>query len=177
MNVFFLSHDPLECARYHCDKHVVKMILEYAQLLSTAHHVHGTAVEGMYKKTHVNHPSAVWVRESREAYDYVSDLLRYLLLEYTVRYGKVHKTSEVYRLTKKPPDSLTSSRELNPPLCMPDEYKSADPVESYRAYYIGDKSRFAKWKDGGIPPWWPGVKDAVREVTTQDVEKIIRERR
>ena len=63
MNIFILDNDSQKCVEYHCDKHVVKMILEYCQLLSTACHVHGIAVDGIYKKTHDNHPCAKWLIE------------------------------------------------------------------------------------------------------------------
>ena len=39
MNIFYLHENPEICAEYHCDKHVVKMILETAQMLSTAHRI------------------------------------------------------------------------------------------------------------------------------------------
>ena len=112
MNIFYLDNDPRICAEMHVDKHVVKMILEYAQLLSTAHRVlDGDIVIGlsktgrkqtryvlpdsrdsiMYSATHINHPSAQWVRQSFQNYIWLTDLLNFLCEEYTYRYGKVHK--------------------------------------------------------------------------------------
>ena len=112
MNIFYLSHDVTECAKQHVDKHAVKMILEYAQLLSTAHRfLDGTQHIGrspsgrkqtryvlpderehlLYSATHINHPSGIWVRKSADNYMWLSDLLRALCHEYTYRYGKVHK--------------------------------------------------------------------------------------
>ena len=111
MNIFYLDRDVTKCAEYHNDKHVVKMILEYAQLLSTAHRVldgkeyidassgrkikrwrlEDTSLEGcLYKATHVNHPSAVWVRQSNNNYNWLVCLFQSLLSEYTHRYGKIH---------------------------------------------------------------------------------------
>ena len=94
MNIFYLSSCPVDAASFHCDKHVVKMILEYAQLLSTAHHVldGDDAPEGIYKCTHKNHPSAVWARETNNNYRWLYDLFLELGKEYTYRYGKEHLT-------------------------------------------------------------------------------------
>ena len=92
MNIFYTHHLPSECARDHCDKHVLKMTIEYAQLLSSAHHVidGDNARDGIYRLTHKNHPSAVWVRQSVEHYGFVRDLLFRLGGEYYHRYGKSH---------------------------------------------------------------------------------------
>ena len=93
MNIFYLHSDPVTCAEWHCDKHVVKMILEYAQLLSTAHHeVDGTPSINCYKSTHRNHPSAIWARTNRKNYRWLWRLLDATATEYTHRYGKVHAT-------------------------------------------------------------------------------------
>lgn len=120
MNIFFLDQSPHRAAEDHCDKHVVKMILEYAQILSTAHrvadgvpivqhrHVKGslppryrnvkqwvldndTFNSKLYQVAHVNHPSVVWARQSAANYLWLADLLGWLLPEYTHRYGRVHK--------------------------------------------------------------------------------------
>ena len=92
MNIFFLSLDPAEAARLHCDKHVVKMILESCQLLYCAHWMCGTIMpSNAYKKTHPNHPCAKWVRESQANYRWLCRLGLELCGEYTFRYGKHHK--------------------------------------------------------------------------------------
>ena len=97
MNIFFLDEDSKMCAQAHCDKHVVKMILEYAQMMSTAHRVldpPSELIEPMYKPTHKNHPAAVWVRESDANYKWLYDLWFWLAKEYWWRYDKMHKTWE-----------------------------------------------------------------------------------
>lgn len=155
MNIFFLDRDPATCAQLHCDKHCVKMILEYAQLLSTAHHVldGDQARPGIYAKTHVNHPSAVWVRESIQHYVYVFRLLDHLCAEYTSRYGKTHKTeATVFKQLAYLPRNLKDRGWWDPPQCMPNEYKDYSAVTAYRQYYRGDKSRFAVWKNRPVPP-------------------------
>lgn len=153
MNIFYLDQNPIIAAWYHCDKHVVKMILETAQLLSTAHHHYGSATSEMYKPTHRNHPSAVWVRESRANYMWAWRLFSALCAEYTERYGKTHKTSRLLKALFNRPDGIPTARMTEPPQCMPDEYKGDDTVLAYRSYYRGDKRRFATWKTHE-PDWF-----------------------
>lgn len=160
MNIFFLSYDPKEAAQFHNDKHVVKMILETAQLLSTAHAVlnnAGKQVEGMYKPTHKNHPCAVWVRESYLNYRWALSLLRELLKEYEHRYNKFHKTKIVFEKLEMFPQNIPlefNSEITLPALAMPEQYKQIDPVQAYRDYYMGEKSHIAKWTHREIPIWW-----------------------
>lgn len=157
MNIFYLSECPEEAARSQCDKHVVKMILETAQLLSTAHRVlDGDAWAdeiGMYRRTHVNHPSAAWVRENRQNYRWTYRHLVYLCDEYTVRYGRVHKTAGILTAFLLAPRNIPRGEFTPPPQCMPDEYKHEDTVTAYRNYYRGGKADIAKWKLGP-PEWW-----------------------
>jgi len=156
MNIFYLHETPSTAARYHCDKHVVKMILEYAQLLSTAHHVcdGDAAPEGIYKKTHVNHPSAVWVRQSKAHYYWLLALFLNCIEEYHSRYGKQHKTERLVDTLSIPPTNIPNEEYTHPPQCMPDEYKCDDAVEAYRNYYKGAKAYFASWRNTKTPEWW-----------------------
>jgi hypothetical protein len=150
MNIFVLDLDPKKCAQYHCDKHVVKMIVETAQLLSTAHHVNGTqsGLEGhWYKKTHVNHPCAIWARKSKDNYDWLCDLGLELCFEYEVRYGKVHKTTNMMAsLRDNYPNYFRDKYMTQRPLCMPNQYKQSDPVLAYRDYYKNEKSSILQYK-------------------------------
>lgn len=159
MNIFFLSKDPIEAASMMCDKHVVKMILESAQMLSTAHRI----LDGdenvnpiFYKATHKNHPCAKWVREGDKNYNWLRMHMEGLGLEYFWRYDKVHKTIKnlQFPLQVLPKNIPKLEAMTPPPLAMPDEYKSDDLVESYRSYYIGAKNKIAKWKHGNVPDWW-----------------------
>jgi len=160
MNLFILDEDPVACARAHCDKHVVKMILETAQLLCTAHHVLGADLETIpYRKTHENHPCAVWVRESAGNYWWACMLALSLCREYTERYGRRHKTQDVIEWCVGR-EQVVSEGSIFSPLpfvqCVPDEYKvQGDPVAAYRAYYIGEKSKIAQWNHCEPPAWWP----------------------
>jgi hypothetical protein len=163
----------------HVDKHVVKMILEYAQLLSTAHRVldgekyvaysktgrkqqawklmHDNDERLMYKATHMNHPSAQWIRESDEHYQWLADLLTELCKEYTYRYGKHHvveRSGLMEKLRTKMPKNIPHNGWVAPPPAMPDEYKVPDnSLESYHNYYRGDKKRMWSWKKREIPAW------------------------
>lgn len=160
MNIFYLDHDPVKAARYHCDKHVVKMILETAQLLSTAHRVidgdEGADRLGLYKATHRNHPSAIWVREAAGNYIWAHQLLIALCTEYSLRYGdKVHKTTSLLSPLAGPPAGIPTDPWITPVrLAMPDEYRGSDPVASYRAYYRGGKADMARWQHGLTPDWY-----------------------
>lgn len=175
MNLFVLDRDPRLAARAHCDKHVVKMVLETAQLLSTAHAHFGEAsysdarncfeVRGqrVYHPTHQNHPCAVWVRETAANYRWACSLLEALLHEYQRRFGdrakKRHKTWDVLPALRTPPRALLRACADRPDamtpfaLAMPEAYRSPDPVASYRAYYRADKSAIAEYRMGDEPEW------------------------
>jgi len=178
MNIFYLDHDVQKCAEMHNDKHVVKMILEYAQLLSTAHRfLDGTQSvrssktgrqqkywslkdgrdDILYSATHINHPSTVWVRHSIENYKWLHNLLRHLCAEYTYRYGKVHKVEREGLLASlySPPLSIASCPFTEPTPAMPDELKvPGDSIKSYRTYYSTSKTHLANWKKRSVPEWF-----------------------
>jgi hypothetical protein len=176
MNIFYLNYDPVICAAEHCDKHVVKMIVEYAQLLSTAHRVldgipfydktaNGRKIKrykldepresNLYKASHMNHPSNIWVRESRSHYKWLYDLYEQCCLQYTDRYKKFHKSEYIKAYLYRSPNNLPDRGWSDPPPAMPDKYKvPGDSIASYRNYYIGDKVSFAKWKQPSVIPKW-----------------------
>ena len=164
MNIFYLHPDPVVCAAHHCDKHVVKMILETAQLLSTAHRIldgdDHADWHGFYKQTHKNHPSAVWVREAVGNYVWTHQLLISLCREYTYRYDKTHKTARLIEPLANPPAHIsTTPFRTAIPQCMPDEYKDRDPVIAYRRYYINDKRDITQWKKKTSAPTWFNLPD------------------
>ena len=153
MNIFFLDFDTKKCAQYHCDKHVVKMILETAQLLCGTHWVIGN--EAPYKLSHKNHPCAIWTRTSLSNYLYLCDLGLELCKEYTYRYCKRHKSQDVIEwcLINKP--NLHDVDFTSPPLAMGDEFKIGnDVIESYRNYYREGKKLIVSWKNRVIPSWF-----------------------
>lgn len=155
MNIFYLDPDPSACARYHCDKHVIKMILESAQLLSTAIHCIRPGMPGLYRPTHKAHPCAAWARQGNENYAWLLNLTVWLGLEYKHRFGRTHKTiREVLPQLEQglglfdPGHAFTE-----PPQCMPEQYKQADTVQAYRDYYAHEKKRFAKYTNREYPAW------------------------
>ena len=155
MNIFFLDENPTLSAQYHVDKHVVKMILETAQLLCGVHHV--TAHDSThvpYKLSHKNHPCSIWCRESLSNYLYLCELGLELSKEYTYRYGKRHKSQEVIEwcLINKP--NIPDIEFTDPAKAMPDEFKVDSVVESYRNYYMGAKFSLAAWKNREKPFWF-----------------------
>lgn len=152
MNVFYLDECPLKCADMHCHVHQNKMIIEYAQLLSTAHHVldGDASIDGLYKLTHRNHPSAVWVRESSDHYDYVYELWVHLCINYTKRTGKTHATEKrLGDVIGRWPNNMSASVPFTEPTqCMPDEYKHDDTVTAYRQYM---KAKLNEWQNREKP--------------------------
>ncbi len=183
MNIFFLSKSTVESAQFHNDKHCVKMILEYAQLLSTAHRIldgeqyidassgrkikrwqlKGSAAEPLlYKATHINHPSAVWARENKENYMWLAQLLDDLCKEYTHRYGRIHKCETdglVQWLASYAPKNIANRPWTQPTPAMPDDCKVAgDSLASYRKYYIQNKRHLAKWSKREVPEWYTDPK-------------------
>ena len=162
MNIFYVDRDPIVSAQMMCDKHVVKMILESAQMLSTAHRVldgdeYADEV-GLYKMAHKNHPSTIWVRSSVHNYMWLYVHMTALMDEYTYRYGKHHATERLLEPLKDCPKTIPTIDFTDPPQCMPDHCKSDDTVQSYQTYYILEKSDFATWKRREVPRWWNGTK-------------------
>ncbi len=180
MNIFYLNKNPDMAAVEHVDKHVVKMIVEYAQLLSTAKRM----LDGIeytdysknnrkikryrlenpnhdkiiYKACHYNHPSAVWVRENKLHYQWLYRLFKKLGHEYTHRYGKVHSTNVLLnQLLETPPNNIPVTDWKDPPPAMkhyPDCIVPGDSIQSYKNYYIVAKAYFAKWSKRETPKWF-----------------------
>ena len=169
MNIFFLDERPDKCAEMHNDKHCVKMILESAQMLSTAHReLDGDVPDILYKSTHKNHPSTIWVRSSKQHYDWLFRLFRMLSAEYTLRYSnktliknfggefKVHKTwDKLGKLLETAPKNIVDNGWVDPPQCMPDHCKKPDTIDAYRNYYMTEKASISTWKYSQQPTWWP----------------------
>ena len=183
MNIFYLDHDVVECAKMHNDKHVVKMILEYAQLLSTAHRI----LDGneyttlsktgrkkkvwqldddrdsvLYSATHINHPSAVWVRQSDANYAWLFRMFGALMDEYTYRYGKTHACERLAKSLSYRPKNIAIGPFTEPTPAMPDELKvPGDSIKSYRQYYNIGKTHLAKWKSRPVPEWFSANNFAI----------------
>ena len=158
MNIFFLDNDPQKIAEYHCDKHVVKMILETAQLLCGVHHMTPQVTPQVpYKLSHKNHPCSIWARESFTNYLILCEVGLELCKEYTYRYGKIHKCERdglVNRL-QTTPVKIPIGPFTEPTPAMPDEVKIAgDSIKSYRNYYINNKTHLASRKKRSTPGWY-----------------------
>lgn len=155
MNIFALDENPGIAARLHFDKHVVKMILETAQLLCTAHHLidPGPQHSNLYKKTHVNHPCSVWVRESSANYDWAYQLFVCLCTEYSLRYGKVHASMIRLgaELKSRPVGIPGADLRSEFAQAMPQDIKDLglDSVSAYRMYYKRDKWGMMAYKLSG----------------------------
>ncbi len=192
MNIFYLDSDPKTCAQMHNDKHCVKMILEYAQLMSTAHRVlDGSLTTGvsdkgrkssswiledernsvLYKATHINHPSAIWVRQSASNYRWLFELFCNLLDEYTYRYGKRHKCEGLIgHLAMLPKNISTLYQFTEPTPAMPEDIKvKGSSIASYKNYYIRSKQHLANWKSRETPKWY---SLGILELLTEESQRL-----
>ena len=162
MNIFYLDHDTKTCSKYHNDKHCVKMILEYAQLLSTTHRVlDGDNVDDLvYKATHKNHPSTIWTRKTDSNYRWLYRLFVDLSQEYTYRYGREHLSyTKLSEILKTPPKNIPTGEFTGPTPAMPDYCKiSGNSLASYRKYYVMEKSHMEKWSKREVPLWYKTLK-------------------
>jgi hypothetical protein len=177
VNIFYLHPEAQKCAEMHCDRHVLKMIIEYAQLMSTAHRVldgeeyyaltaNGRKIKrwrmpdvkyenGLMKASHVHHPSNVWVRASKANYVWLNQMWNHLLLEYTHRYGKRHACADRMEVLYAWPENIPDLPFTEPTPAMPDECKIANnSLASYHKYYIEKKVSFAKWTKREMPIWY-----------------------
>ena len=170
MNIFFLNPDPKISAQMLCDKHIPKMLLESCQMLSTAVRELRGDDEHLYKKAHPKHPSTLWVAESESNLTWLYQHAKEISKEYTKRYGKIHKSSRILTYIKRKYNDLIEVTQglhgyaTAPPQCMPDKYKQMGgtlaTVRAYQQFYIGEKSRFAKWEKGTpMPDFMKGTSE------------------
>ena len=141
MNIFYLDSDPVKAAQVQYNKHVVKMILESAQMLCTAHHHYDNGHNVPYKKAHYNHPSTIWCRQNASQYMWLYDHMIALGKEYTKRYKKTHLTiTKCAEVLKQLPPTIPETIFTEPPQCMPDQYKViGDSLSAYWNYYEQEK--------------------------------------
>lgn len=187
MNIFVLDTDPVKAAQLQCNAHVVKMIVESAQMLSTVHRMlDGEPTlapsksgknkvkawllgdyrnEKLYKAVHMNHPCTVWTRESKENYEWHYTHFVALCDEYTYRYGKTHKTdTELRDILREAPKHIPSKGLTLFPLAMksnPECMFPDDPVKSYRMFYQTKQDRFKMaWTKREVPEWFKIKEEA-----------------
>ncbi len=151
MNIFVLHRNPEIAAQMMCDKHVVKMILETAQMMCTVIAAHGH--QPPYRATHAKHPCTIWAGESRANWNWLVDHGMALCDEYTKRYGKVHKSQRVIEWCAMTHIDLPEAPLTPFAQAMPPQYRNDCPVTAYRDYYHGEKAGFATWKTQA-PDWW-----------------------
>lgn len=181
MNIFVLSTNPDKAAKYHCDKHVVKMTLESTQMLAAAA-IANEAPEARlpknkagkpYRATHTRHPCTLWAGRSRDNYLWLHQLLVGLCSEYRERYGKIHSCESTlaasYRCAKYIPSgslepfAIAISQDSGCRQIAGFDKLSA--VAKYRTYYLVDKAYFAKWRTK-VPAWYKkGLKPSPRYIT------------
>ena len=182
MNIFVLDRDPQIAATFHCNKHVVKMILESGQMLCTAHWSHllssnnksmkdfkrvrdaqawlfeniESELQPPWKMSHTRHPCTLWTSETISNYFWHVNLAECLLREYTRRYKKTHKSTPVIEwLRKNTPVGIKDASLTEFQQCVPEECKVlGDAPAAYKKYYIGYKNHFAKWEPRAITPQW-----------------------
>jgi len=168
LNFFYLSTDEEECARWHGDRHLHKMIVEHTQILSyvwhTIHPDHPVTKQ-VYKasKGHQKHPVTLWALKSIHHYRKIVGVTEALLVERVRRgFDKPHKTGKILKILKDHEPEIPDIEWIDPPKCMPTEYHADetgtefDVVKSYRLLYAGDKVEIAnlKWKPRAEEPRW-----------------------
>ena len=173
MNIFYLDEDPVVAATFLHDKHVVKMILETAQILSTVHDRWGSSATPRYRPSHHNHPSVLWAGNSRLQYAWLSRHGQALLQEYGYRWGKGHACTPVLQALLNAPEGLHDCLGwVPPPQCMPPEFQGPDTVRAYREYYLARKVDQSKWTRRDVPAFVQGElimakKEAKTETKTE----------
>lgn len=157
MNIFVLDRDPIQAAEFCCDKHILKMVIESTQILSSVHRLCDNVdqIDGipLYKLTHKNHPCVKWAKESLSNYRWLCLHALSLCIEYEKRYYKRHACEKlIIVFSYNTPKNLHWHGLTEFVQCMPEQYKiKDDAVSAYRHYYKAEKSRFAKYKLGNTP--------------------------
>jgi hypothetical protein len=166
VNLFILHTDPVIAATLNCDTHVCKIILESAQMLCLAHWAENTPAP-YHSKSQMNNPISAWVRQTKANYEWTLRHAHALLIEYTHRYNKIHKTTSVVEWCDINRPALADS-DLTPfHQSMPDYCKRQDPVEAYRTYYIHEKWSLCRWTNTPIPIWFTQGLNQLRQAEQQ----------
>jgi hypothetical protein len=154
MNIFYINPDPIIAAKELADDHIRKMQIESAQMCSTAHWMNGSSAP--YKKAHMNHPSTKWTRESIQHYRWLVKHGLEICDEFEKRYGKVHATKAVLQWLEQNEPNLPDNGFVDPPQCMPDEFKDQDTLAAYKKFYIDDKVKIKglNWNKLNNKPVW-----------------------
>jgi hypothetical protein len=161
MNIFILDENPEVCAKYHTDKHIVKMPTETAQMISFVYHdkeIWDSTVPNFimgFSKTHYKHPCSIWIRESLSNFLYACRLGIELYNEYQFRYNKPDKHQraiQIFQFALQNPPKLQDKGLTDFALAMDEQYiKHKSAVENYREYYRNGKSHLFSWKNRQKP--------------------------
>jgi hypothetical protein len=154
MNIFVVDEDPEVAARQLCDKHVVKMILETAQMLCTVAASQG--YDTPYRPTHAKHPCTLWAAKSADNWSWLLQHGLAMCAEYSRRYGRTHKSETVIMWCARLKIGFPESGQTPFAQAMPPQYRDECAVTAYRAYYHGEKADIATWKSE-VPQWWTAV--------------------
>jgi hypothetical protein len=152
MNIFYLDSDIEQCARFHCDKHVIKMILESAQILCTVLWMHD--IPAPYRPTHVHHPCVKWANESLSNWCWLKKLAGALNEEYKYRFNHTQNHKSYNLILKLEPPPMKDLGLTPIAQAVPEEFKQADPIQAYRDYYKLCKIHLAHWTKREIPDWF-----------------------
>lgn len=159
MNIFVLDNDVDKNVSYYVDRHVIKMSTELCQMLSTNYILcnrENNYPSFLYKVTHRNHPCTIWLRESKENFKYGIKLANAIISEYDYRYSKPDKyvrARQIIKFLNSIELPLESKGLTTFALAMPEEYRCADVVKSYRIYYNNEKRHLFNWKNRNKPYW------------------------
>jgi len=152
MNIFILDNEIEKCAQYHCDQHVVIMILESVQMLCTVLNKKGFTAP--YKSTHIKHPWVLWVEESFENFAWLQNLAVALNAEYRFRFERDSDHKSIFVLNEISNYNYDSRGLTEFAQAMPDKYKiPGNAVKAYKQFYLGEKMKFAKWTKRHSPKW------------------------
>ncbi len=189
MNIFVLDENPIEAARMHCDKHCNKMIVEHAQMLTTAYYStlgisrkkeipekqefvnemfrgwprrNTDGTEWHYAITHVNHPCTIWTRESISNFNWLLDCTDALCSEFERRWKHPHSIKKIVNWMRQNPPKLPLLGFTSFAQAMPECFRGVNPIEAYRKYY-GMKTTYMKveWRYTETPNWW--TDELIRE--------------
>jgi hypothetical protein len=154
MNIFYVHNDPEIAAQQLCDKHVSKMTLETAQILCNVSWRYGVPAPYKEGKSHKNHPCVRWAGNTLGNWMWTVQHGLALAKEFEERRGKSHASGEKILWCLEAGGRPNNGLLTTPHLCMPEQYQSYNSVESYRKFYIKEKT-FATWKWGRpAPDWW-----------------------
>lgn len=158
MQIFILDENIQKNVEYYADKHIVKILTEVCQILSTIYRINkkDNIPEFIYKITHKNHPCTLWAGKSKENWQYTVNIAECLYNEYQYRYNKPDKHQKAKRIIEYLKTNNIDLPEFNlTPFAqaIPEKYKEENAISAYRNYYINEKKHLFKWTNRNVPSW------------------------